>query len=114
MLTLDREHLAASHRAAVELDEDLRDWDRELAACSASAGSVADLVRMLREHGGYWDRVQTGRLKSVKRAMARLMQPFFKPQIRYNLMLAEHLGRIEVALGELREQIEELRECAGK
>ena len=111
MLTLDRGHLAATHEAAIELDEDLRDWDRELAGCAWTSGSVADLVRMLRDHGGYWDRVRTGRLKTVKRLMARLMKPFFTPQIRYNLMLAQHLGRIEEALAALREEIESLRKA---
>src|SRR3954469_24410480 len=104
-MMLDRGHLAATHKSAVELDEDLRAWDQDLAASAASMSTVADLVHHLRTHAGYWDRVQTGRLRTLKRGMARLMQPFFKPQIRYNLMIAEHLGRIEVALAELRDEI---------
>ena len=102
MLILD--HLAATERAAVALDVKLRVWDH--ASARNEVNSVADLVRMLREHGDYWDRVQSGRLHTVKRAMARLMQPFFRPQVRYNLIVAEQLGRIEVALDELRRKIE--------
>ena len=83
-------------------------WVRDLDDAQAESGSVADLVRRLREHGDYWERVQKGRLQRVKRGLARLMQPFFKPQVPYNLMVAEHLGRIEVALDELRGELREL------
>ena len=103
------DHLAPSHRAALDLDEKLRAWDARTAR--ASVGSVADLVRMLREHGDYWDRVQTGRLHKVKRGMARLMQPFFRPQVRYNLLLAEQIGRMEVTLDELRRAVAILSEA---
>jgi hypothetical protein len=109
MLAPDRSHLAATHASAVQQDEKLRLWVRELDEAQADTGSVADLVRRLREHGDYWERVQKGRLQAVKRGIARLMQPFFKPQVRYNLMVAEHLGRIEVALGEIRGELRDLR-----
>lgn len=106
MRTLD--HLAPTHRAAVELDDKLRACDAQ--GAHAAVGSVAELVGMLREHGDYWERVQAGRLQKVKRAMARLMQPFFKPQVRYNLLVAEQLGRVEVALDELRRRVDLLSE----
>ncbi len=110
MLALDRGHLAATQAAAFKQDERLRAFVHELSACSAATGSVAELVHRLREQGSYWERVQVGRLRTVKRTIARLMQPFFKPQIRYNLMLAEAIGRVEVSLGELRREIEQLRD----
>lgn len=102
MTALD--HLAPTHRAAVEMDDKLRAADARSAR--SAVGSVAELVGMLREHGDYWERVQEGRLRKVKRAMARLMQPFFRPQVRYNLLLAEQLGRVEVALDELRRKVD--------
>jgi hypothetical protein len=108
MITLDRGHLASTHRAAVQLDEKLRAWDQDASWCS-SVGSAADLVQMLRTHGDYWDRVREGRLRTVKRLLARVGQPFFKSQIRYNLLVAECLGRIEVSLGELREAVQASR-----
>lgn len=109
MIAPDRAHLDATHRAAVKQDEKLRLWVRDLSDGAGEAGSVGEMVRRLREHGDYWHRVQQGRLKSVKRSLARLIQPFFKPQIRYNLIVAEHLGRIEVAMEELRRELESLR-----
>lgn|GEM_PF-3969277 len=105
MIPLERGHLTTTHDAAVKLDQQVRAWDHEQAAYSL-AGSVADLVRVLREQGDYWERVQTGRLRWVKRLVARLGQPFFRPQIRYNLLLAEVLGRVEYSLAELRREAE--------
>ncbi len=109
MLTLDRGHLAATQRAAVKQDEKLRAVAEDLARASAAAGTVADLVRRLREQGDYWERARSGRLRTVKRLFARLAQPFFKPQIRYNLLLAESVGHIEVSLAELRRELALLR-----
>jgi hypothetical protein len=109
MTGADREHLAATHALAVRLDGELRLGLRDLIDESLDAGSVGEIVRRLREHGDYWERVPRGRLRRVKLALARLMQPFFKPQIRYNLVVAEQLGRIEVALDGMRRQIDELR-----
>jgi hypothetical protein len=107
MIALDRGHLTATHQAAIELDEDLRAWSQELARFP-TAGSVAELVQFLREHGDYWERVQTGRLQTVRRILARIGRPFFTPQIRYNLLLAEMVGRIEVSLAELRQEVQAL------
>jgi hypothetical protein len=111
MIAPDRGHLAATHKAAVRQDEKMRLWVRDLSASSAEAGSVGAMVRGLREHGDYWERVQKGRLQKVKRLLARLMKPFFSPQVRYNLIVAEHLGCIEVAMDEMRREIESLREA---
>ena len=104
MITLDRGHLTTTHEAAVELDEDLRAWVEETSRYPSS-GSVTELVHLLRAQGDYWERVQTGRLRTVRRLMARLARPFFTPQIRYNLLLADLVGRIEVALAELRQEV---------
>ncbi len=112
MITLDRGHLASTHQAAVKLDAKLREWDQDASWC-ASVGSAADLVQLLRAHGDYWGRVREGRLRTVKRLLARLMQPFFKPQIRFNLLVAECLGRIEVSLAELRQAVESIPGAAG-
>ncbi|WP_422929460.1 hypothetical protein [Singulisphaera sp. PoT] len=108
MISLERGHLTTTHDAAVKLDQQTRAWDHEQSAYSL-AGSVGDLVRVLREQGDYWERVQTGRLSRVKRLIARLGQPFFRPQIRYNLLLAEVLGRVEFSLAELRREAEARR-----
>ena len=105
MITLDRGHLAATHEAAVELDEDLRAWVEDTSS-DLSTGSVAELVQLLRAQGDYWERVQTGRLQSVRRLLARVARPFFTPQIRYNLLLADLVGRIEVSLAEIRRDIQ--------
>jgi hypothetical protein len=102
MIRRDHVHTATTHQAAVELDEDLRAWAREH-SWSSSAGSITELVQLLRQQGDYWERAQTGRLQAVRRALARLLKPFVTPQIRYNLLIADMLGRVEVALAELRE-----------
>ena len=104
MITVDRGHLTTTHEAAVELDEDLRAWVEETSRYPTS-GSVAELVQLLRTQGDYWERVQTGRLRSVRRIVARLARPFVTPQIRYNLLLADLAGRIEVSLAELRQEM---------
>jgi len=104
MLTLDRGHLTTTHEAAVELDEDLRAWIEESSRFPAS-GSITELVQLLRAQGDYWERVQTGRFPKVRRLMARFGRPFFTPQIRYNLLIADLVGRIEVALDELRQEV---------
>ncbi len=111
MIAEDRAHRAPTLASAVKQDEAIRLWVRDLADASAATGSVAETVRRLLEHGDYWERVQRGRLQTLKRAMARLMQPFFRPQVRYNRMVAEHLGRIEVALDEVRREVEALRDA---
>jgi hypothetical protein len=104
MITLDRAHLGTTHQAAAALDVNLR-ASIEKNAGKPAPGSIADLVQMLREHGDYWQRAQNGRLRTVRRVLARLTQPFFSPQIRYNLLLAEALGRIEESLAELRQEM---------
>ena len=109
MLVLDREHLAATHARAVKHDGVLRGIAEEMARGSATGGSAAELVRRLREQGDYWERARSGRLRWVKRLLTRLAQPLIKPQIRYNLALAESLGHVEVTLAELRLEIERLR-----
>ena len=113
MDTPDRGHLAATEKAAVDLEEELRAWDVESSRLSA-VGSVAALVQLLREHGDYWERVRTGRLKTVKRIMARLGKPFLTPQIRYNLLVAEILGRIEYSLEELRQESRPVPDAGGR
>jgi len=103
MARVDRAHLARTQQAAAGLDDGLRALDhRDLGRADGPAAEAADLVRFLKEQGDYWEQSQAGRLGAVKRLLAKLVRPFFAPQVRYNLLLAETLGRVELALAELR------------
>ena len=97
MLTLDRGHLAATHRRPSSWTRKCATGVRRSRTAPRSAGSVAELVQSSASTATTGRRPD-GPSAAVKQALARLMQPFFKPQVRYNLIVAEHLGRIEVAL----------------
>ncbi len=109
-MTLTLDHLPASESRAVALDVRLRGWDQS--TLHSEAGSVAGLVQMLSHRADYWKRAQSGRFPKVRGVIAKVLGPFFRPQVQYNLIVAAQLGRIEASLDEIRGRLDRLAASA--
>ena len=107
MLTLDRGHLAATHQSAIEQDAGLRAWSIKEVP-ESTARPADELARILRWQANYWEQAQVGRYPRIRRLLARLTRPFFDAQIRFNLLVADHLVRIEETLQHLQDGTEAL------